>query len=613
MATNSLRQSSLILGSGPGALTVLQDGTTVIVPGIDAWYVTRRAPLIQRVPEDVKINDPELAKNLGVDFFVLPPAKGISRENDADYLHVSLFPSWLICYGCSSLIKIEEPTPIKCPACKVIGKPSRKMVQTNFAIACEDGHLDEFPWVEWVHRGVNNICETPKLIFKAKGIVQLSSQRVICSCGKKRDLGGTSNANVDGSTDLSETLDSNARFTCGGARPWLRQKQSECSKDVRMVLRSSNNIYFSNTVSSILVPKSNGENSAARERIEASNQVKRYQAILLKNNYDYLKVAQGIKDFNEPEHYRGIDAVSLARALQEKFQQVKHEELANLEDQIKFDRTPEWNALNNVRESSELTVRSVGEFDGTRFGIKTLHAVPVLKKTTALMGFSRLKPNEISPARGRQLLRRDPFNANANWLPAIRQTGEGIFVSIDEALMSRWECHGEVQNRADVIKRNLDRNQRTLAGGEVSARFVLLHTFAHTLIQELVIECGYTSASLAERIYADEGQSGILIYTASASSDGTMGGLVEMSEPRTFFRSVEEAISRARWCSNDPVCMELGRSGQGNSGSNLAACHSCCLLPETACEYFNQGLDRAMLIGDPSSSTSIGFFDFIKD
>ena len=44
--------------------------------------------------------------------------------------------------------------------------------------------------------------------------------------------------------------------------------------------------------------------------------------------------------------------------------------------------------------------------------------------------------------------------------------------------------------------------------------------------------------------------------------------------------------------------MELGVHGQGPYGANLSACHSCSLLPETACEMFNLGLDRAVLVGD---------------
>lgn len=609
MAKNQIRQSSLILGSGPGALTVLQDGTTVLIPGIDAWYVTRKFPILPKIPEDVRINDSLLQQNLGVDYFVIPPAEGVSEAEDTSHIDSTLFPKWLVCYTCKALERAHEPNRIKCPRCSKIRKNAKKMVQTNFVVACEDGHLDEFPWSEWVHKGYEKICSNPILSFKANGVVQLSSQQVICeNCNLRRDLSGTSTTNDDGTTELSKTLDPSRLYTCTGGQPWLLNNAKSCEKHVRMVLRSSNNIYFANTVSSILVPSSSGQHAEAIERIESSNQKGKYLAMLLRNDYSYEQIAVAIKTV-EGNQYEGIDISDLSAALKELFPS-EQEKLLDPDEVIQFDRSPEWKALMNLREDRDLVVRSVEKFDGSRFGLALIHSVPLLKKTTALKGFTRLKPRDISPAHGRQLLRRNPFGANSNWLPAIRQVGEGIFLSLDFEKVTKWSLAPEVSQRLSTISSNLKKNNRVLPEMQFSPLFVLLHTLSHALIQELVIECGYTSASLAERIYSQENQSGLLIYTASTASDGTMGGLVEMSHPPYLLKSLDRALERARWCSNDPVCMELGHIGQGNSGTNLAACHNCCLLPETACEHFNQGLDRALLVGDTTGKSSlIGYFD----
>lgn len=610
MARNQIRQSSLILGTGPGALTVLQDGTTVLIPGIDAWYVTRKFPIYPKIPEDVRIHDPLLQQNLGVDFFVIPPAEGVSEAEDSSHLDTTLFPKWLVCYSCKALEKVQEPNRIKCPRCSKNGKNAKKMVQTNFVVACEDGHLDEFPWSEWVHGKRDKVCENPILIFKANGVVQLSSQQVICTtCNEKRDLSGTSTSNDDGTTQLSKTLYRNRLYTCTGGQPWLLNYAANCDKHVRMVLRSSNNIYFANTISSILVPTSSGQYSEAIERIESSNQKGKYLGMLLKNDYNYQKVALALKT-TEGNQYEGVDETDLAAALKELFPSDDGSKSVDPDQITFFDRSPEWKALMNPREDGDLVVRRVDEFDASSYGLALIHSVPLLKKTTALKGFTRLKPREISSARGRQLMRRNPFGNNSSWLPAIRQTGEGIFISLDQKRVKDWVTSSEVLKRSSIISSNLKKNSREIPGVEFSPLFVLLHTLSHVLIQELVIECGYTSASLAERLYAQDNQSGLLIYTASASSDGTMGGLVEMSHPNYLLKSLERALERARWCSNDPVCMELGHVGQGNSGSNLAACHNCCLLPETACDHFNQGLDRALLIGDVTGKSNlIGYFD----
>ena len=100
---------------------------------------------------------------------------------------------------------------------------------------------------------------------------------------------------------------------------------------------------------------------------------------------------------------------------------------------------------------------------------------------------------------------------------------------------------------------------------------------------------------------------GILIYTASGDSEGTMGGLVRMGRPGFLEPIVRAALDDAMWCSVDPVCIEVGEYGQGPDNCNLAACHGCALLPETACEEFNRFLDRAVLVGSHADA-SIGFF-----
>jgi len=616
MVENNVRQSSLILGGGPGSLTVLRDGSTALTPGIDAWYVTPKRQTIgeiqkQRIPNDVILRDPLLAANLGVDHFVLPPAEGVSEEDDSDYLDLTLFPTWMICYSCNRMRQNEGPRPNECPNCIAEGRKGRRMVQTNFVIACEDGHLDEFPWVEWVHKGIPGTCANPKnLMFKANGVVELRSQKIEClSCGAYRDLSGTNTAYPDGTTDLSMNLQRGSEFLCRGAMPWLQTHQkSGCQRHVRMVLRSSNNIYFATTVSSILVPENTGGASKAVERLLKDPKKGKIQAFLdtpPRNNY--LLVAQTVL-MTDPNYYEGFTVDELAQGLQEAFGKNPPPPKTDSEEVPPFDRSPEWKALISAKEERDLVVRPVPGYGNNALGIGDVNAVPLLRKTTALRGFSRLFSKDVTASMGRQLLRRDPIRS---WLPAIQQSGEGILITLDGGKLDQWAAQLGVEQRIKLIQDKLLKNNRTIPGGEPEAKFVLLHTFAHALIQELVIECGYTAAALAERIYSSGDKNGILIYTASASADGTMGGLVEMSSPENLLKAVSNAVTNARWCSNDPVCM--GDTTHGNSGSNLAACHNCCLLPETACEHFNAGLDRGMLIGDSSGAQEfLGYFDFIS-
>jgi hypothetical protein len=100
---------------------------------------------------------------------------------------------------------------------------------------------------------------------------------------------------------------------------------------------------------------------------------------------------------------------------------------------------------------------------------------------------------------------------------------------------------------------------------------------------------------------------GILIYTAAGDSEGTMGGLVKMGLPGLIEPVIARALQKAKWCSADPVCIES--KGQGPDSCNLAACHSCALLPETSCEEQNRLLDRAVVIGTLDEPNS-GYFNF---
>jgi hypothetical protein len=148
---------------------------------------------------------------------------------------------------------------------------------------------------------------------------------------------------------------------------------------------------------------------------------------------------------------------------------------------------------------------------------------------------------------------------------------------------------------------------------DLKAEFVLIHTFAHLMINQLSYECGYGSSALRERIYCEIGDKshtmhGVLLYTAAGDSEGTLGGLVAQGKPNKLDDIVNSAIENARWCSSDPICIDS--LGQGTDSCNLAACHNCALLPETSCELGNRILDRGLVIGTPDNP-ELGFFNYI--
>jgi hypothetical protein len=143
--------------------------------------------------------------------------------------------------------------------------------------------------------------------------------------------------------------------------------------------------------------------------------------------------------------------------------------------------------------------------------------------------------------------------------------------------------------------------------------YVLLHSLAHALMEQIVLECGYPLSSLKERVYAfaaprsdSPDRFGLLIYTAGAGAQGTLGGLVEIAGGMPDI--LLAALDRMRLCSNDPVCADHDPSVTGDERSlNGAACHACLLIPETSCEARNVYLDRALLV-ETVAQTRAGLF-----
>ena len=138
----------------------------------------------------------------------------------------------------------------------------------------------------------------------------------------------------------------------------------------------------------------------------------------------------------------------------------------------------------------------------------------------------------------------------------------------------------------------------------------MLHTFSHALIRQLAVECGYTSASITERIYSQkpadgDPMAGVLIYTSAADSEGTLGGLCALGEPDKLGRHVRRALDRMSLCASDPLCSEH-RVGDGEE-LHGASCHACSFLPKTSCERGNKYLDRSA-VGATIERTSLAFF-----
>lgn len=120
-----------------------------------------------------------------------------------------------------------------------------------------------------------------------------------------------------------------------------------------------------------------------------------------------------------------------------------------------------------------------------------------------------------------------------------------------------------------------------------------MHTFSHLLIKQMAMSSGYSSSAIRERIYFGDKMAGILLYTGSSDKEGSLGGLVELGTVEQMQALMRDAFQEALVCTNDPECMSTLPAGKNSNG---AACHSCCMISETACENGNRMLDRGLVV-----------------
>ena len=390
---------------------------------------------------------------------------------------------------------------------------------------------------------------------------------------------------------------------CRGRHPHLDHFDTECDEEARSVLLGATNSWFPITLSALAIPQTKDPLSQLIqdgweffEELESEAEVAVTAKTLMKTG-----ALPGIDKYpasaiwSATEAYRtggGQDAVGEADI-----------------------KGPEWDVLTEANPPTDYPhFMSKKVSTPTRF---TTHIGRVLllerlREVNALLGFTRVEAPEESGDPNERPQMANLSRSKPEWVPANQVHGEGIFIQFDEAALVKWEALAGVKKVDQMLRgghrgwrnsRHLDPNE-----GYPGIRYAMLHTLSHLLIRELALECGYNAASIRERIYADTSQAGILIYTAAADSDGTLGGLVDLGKPENLGRLLEQALNRSKICSSDPLCSE--HDPEKDRSLHGAACHACSLVAETSCERGNRYLDRSLLVPTLERSDAAFFKDF---
>jgi hypothetical protein len=380
---------------------------------------------------------------------------------------------------------------------------------------------------------------------------------------------------------------------CSGRHPWRGGEREPCDAVPRTLQRGASSVWFSNTRSALSIPPWSEAASRALDAHWAT--LRHLPAEALPPVIASMRLAQAT-GFTDEELIKIADAR-------------KRQQSGVLSGDVGL-RREEYEAL--VRGRPEIP----SDMDFATRGGEVPHSLAPyldqvqiasrLREIRALQGFSRVFPPRGVEGDASNVVMLDP--GDRGWLPAIEIRGEGLFLRLAEAEVDTWARTDAVADRvAALAERDRRRHEEwgVTPPREVTARFLLVHALAHALINQLALDAGYPAGSLRERLFADEESCGLLVYTATTDSAGSLGGLIARGDPEEFEKLFIEAIRRSAWCSADPVCLESDAAGADSL--NLAACHSCLLLPETSCEEMNSFLDRALLVGTPERP-EVGFF-----
>lgn len=601
------RQSQLITTFGPGAMVDLPT-RSVLIGGLDRWFTPRDSY--------TKIDEPSLARYLenwlrergrieeGRTLRLLTPPLACGPDGrEPPGVDVTVFPTWFLCDRVETpvagqpgqrgrrLVRWQDLDPAGGRR-RYLNDDGKKddVTPLRFVGACVEGHLQDIDWRQLVHAGT--ACQEPMWLIEEGTSANLADLEIVCACTRRLSLRDATKPGRLG--------------RCQGRQPWLSADANEpCTENLRLLTRSAINAYFPQTVCTISLPvEEDALIAIIRRHLADLASVASADDVVQARRFN-TALNMDLGGYSDADVFERLSLVKDRVAL----------DASTNPRVLEFDVLASGNQTIGVNEPGARLYAETLQRDEwlepasrTLNAVRNVVAVHRLREVMCLYGFTRFEPAPTaadSELEDIQLaVRGAPIARQSDWLPAIEQFGEGIFVHFDTGAIEEWVSRADVAERLDVLESGLSAHKRKYPGSAEQrfpgGPYILLHSLAHALITEIALECGYPASSVKERIYAfpatagSVARYGLLIYTAAAGAQGTLGGLV--ARAKSYARTLDQALERLRICSNDPVCADH-EPGSGVDERALlgAACHGCLLIAETSCERRNNFLDRALL------------------
>lgn len=565
-----IRQSQVVTTFGPGAMVDLPDHA-VIIGGLDHWtgYNDR---LITEERLAAKVTT---LLNLSSIRFHAPPPEKDDPTAPITGITAWLFPEWFVAQlevregGIRSRPLVYRTDLDKGMKYRRDRERPVKVVPIRFVQACPRGHVSDINWKLFVH-GQGDICSRPLWLEERGTSGDLTDVYVRCECGKSKALSAA--------TKLNDV----ALGFCNGNRPWLGPRAAErCGgqngtvQPNRLLVRAASNAYFAQTLSVISIPETNAKVRTAVDEV--------WQ--------DFLQYAESVEDVTKERRKQKVSAALDGLSDEEVWQEVQRRtggvapttvgireaEIKTLLSSPDTIGTDQPDGLFYAR-----TIVTPGGEPALTSKLSRVVKVHRLREVIAQIGFTRFEA-AVPDVNGELALdvERAALSLDEDWLPAVENRGEGVFIGLKIEAVKDWVNRPAVKTRSSQLQEGFLAWQKTNEASNAKfpgAQFVMLHSLSHLLITAVALDCGYAASSIRERIYASDAGYGVLLYTASPDAEGTLGGLVESAD--RIDRYLRQAVELGQLCSNDPVCAQHRPDNwQEERHLHGAACHGCLLWP----------------------------------
>lgn len=528
------------------------------------------------------------------------------------------FPKWVRCTLCDLMAPMDsglfelKHNPYRPDQTKYVHKHCARargnrwptVVPARHLRACEHGHVDDFPWVDYVHQGPTS-CRY-ELYLREFGVSAEAADIVVTCKACNSSMPMAPAFNEDQRAAMGDWM-----ISCSGNHPHIRHRASSCDVEMRPILAGASNLWFPVNAAVLTIPTAEG-----------------LLAQRIKDHWDKLGILADMAQVTLARTLNEEVNRTFAEWTDEQIWQAIEKEREGAAGEVETIGTyelkkQEWEVFtepDSVPASENLQMEEVSAPPGYEDLVERVVLLKRLREVSALIGFTRIiSPGDYADLDEIPEIRRATIDRAApRWVPVSETRGEGIFIQFKEEAIANWEEDPTVieRDRAFGEAHTAFRASRRIENPSANyfgIRYVLMHSFSHALIRQFSIECGYGAASIRERIYAAHGaepMAGVLLYTAAPDSEGTLGGLVALGSPRTLSRHLDQAMEDMRLCASDPLCAEHEPTDQQALVLHGAACHACLFASETSCERSNKYLDRSLLVSTFSSPARPFFPDY---